>query len=137
MMNDLTKGNQCRKRIADNRQAHRAEPLTWQYSELKGQRPNPAPRFRTGSESSRQCTRYEDWDRKCSVIAVAGRDRSGDGLGIDTARGTTKITFGAVDRLAVLPAFIRRAKGGSCSCPCHPSRRRDWRGAQSSPTREE
>ena len=46
MMNDLTKGNQCRKRIADNRQAHRAEPLTWQYSELKGQRPNLAPRLR-------------------------------------------------------------------------------------------
>ena len=45
MMNDLAERNQRRERIADHRQAHRAEPLTRQRAELKGQRPNPAPRW--------------------------------------------------------------------------------------------
>ena len=80
MMNHLAERNQRRERIADHRQAHRAEPLTRQCAELKGQGANLAPRFGASSESSRQRARHQDRDRKCAVVAITSCDRSSDGL---------------------------------------------------------
>ena len=133
MMDYLPERNQRREGIADDRQAHRAEPLTRQRAELKRQGPNLAPRFGAPSESSRQRARHQDRDRKCSVVAVTSRDRSSDGPPIDTARRAPEIIFRAVHRLRISsrfhpprrtpPSKARSCSDCSCSGPCHPSRR--------------
>ena len=143
MMNDLTERNQRRERIADNRQAHRAEPLTRQCSELKGQRPNPRHARRLPNlPDSAHVTRI---GTENAVVPITSCDRSSHGLRIDPAGRALEIIFRAGHRLRIPLAFIRRTERRPAKCgraqiaearPCPPSLHRSWRDTTANPGHE-
>ena len=128
------------ERIADHRQSHRAEPLTRQCAELKGQGANLAPRFDASAESSRQRARHQDRDRKCAVVAITSCNRSSNALLIDPARRPSEIIFRAAHCLRIsLVSSAAPNAAQQCGraqiaslCPCHPSLHRGSRDATAS-----